>query len=87
MTREELVASAKVARAKWLDESDRRPAEAMMADWRLSLQPEAPATRRVVQSHVEDDYVLVLCNDGAMFNLGDGGTTWRALPPIPQPEP
>ena len=87
MTKEELVASARSAWDSWRTGILSTRIEEMMADWHLFLQPESPATRRVVQSHVEDDYVLVLCNDGAMFNLTDGGARWRALPPVPQPEP
>lgn len=88
MTREELVANATEAWRKWrCSGTDYRDGGQLMADWHLSLQPEAPATRRVVQVATCAAHTVALCNDDTLLMHSAAAPQWSEFPPIPQPEP
>lgn len=56
------------------------PDESLARGWSAPPMP-----RKIVQFMESDDTLTVLCNDGTLWTLTEGGTKWiQPWPPIPQ---
>lgn len=56
------------------------PEESLAGGWSAPPMP-----RKIVQFMESDDTLTVLCNDGTLWTLTEGGTKWiQPWPPIPQ---